>query len=539
MIKYLFKPDSLTLFLVLAIVLLLQISGTSLIFNRSSSSLVRYVDAKNVVSSPEQGYNTNKLSIATFSESFEIWYSLDGGESFQNGGSEIELNYLKNPELKNIETSFHQKPFYGSFPKCLSLVYKVKHKTENIISEENYLTVLKHKSDLPVVNLVTHQSNIDGYEKGIMVFGKEAEEDAGFYKNWWNRNANFQNRGVESERPVHMQYFVNGVLDWEQDLAMRISGNATRGFPQKSIRISANRMYGKDKIEYNFFGKEGLKKYTSLVIRNSGNDNTKTMFADLLMQKLVTSENILTQKGQPVEVFLNGNYWGIYNVRERIDVYLISKKEDVKIDEVTLLESNGELKEGLDSDRIAFEEFIEQLEKENLSGEEILQLADQTIDLLSFIDYIIYETYYGNGDWPNNNVQWYKAGNSKWKWILQDLDYGMAYSGKQNIEVNLFEKLKKSEGVISTIFNALLLSDQFKNMFYDRAAEILECDFSTDRVSGLFEETKSRYNSAIEFQIRRWRMIDSREDWEQNCRNNLDFLLNRSVIYNKQVEDLK
>ncbi|MBK9192244.1 MAG: CotH kinase family protein [Crocinitomicaceae bacterium] len=320
---------------------------------------------------------------------------------------------------------------------------------------------------------------------------------------------------------------------------MRISGNATRGFPQKSIRISANKMYGEEKINYNFFGEEGLKKYTSLVLRNSGNDNTKTMFADLLMQTLVTSENVLIQEGQPVEVFLNGNYWGIYNIRERIDIYFIAKKEDVGADEVTLLESNGELKEGLASDKTSFDNFINEISNGDKSGKEMYLLADNHIDLSSFMDYIIYETFYGNGDWPSNNVQWYKAGNSKWKWILQDLDYGMAYSGKQNVEVNLFDKLKKSKGVTSDIFNALFQSEKFRNRFIDRANEIVESDFSEERITAAFEEIKNKYDKSIEFQIRRWRMIDSKEIWEENCQTNVDFLLNRGEVYIKQVEDLK
>jgi hypothetical protein len=536
-IKQLFKPDSLTLFLVLAIALLFQIFGSSLVFYSANNSLVKYVEAADVISAPVQGFNDDLKTLSAYSSSYEIWYSADGGEHFQNGGSEIDLENLKNPDLKNIESSFHQKPAYGNFPTCFSIVYKVKHKSENITSENNYLTVLNQNSGLPVVNLITPQSNIDGFESGIMTFGEESTNDFGFYKNWWNRNANFQNRGIDSEKEVHFQYFESGKLLFEQDLGMRISGNATRGFPQKSIRLNAGQLYGNDKIEFKFF-KEGLKKYTSLVLRNSGNDNTKTMFADLLMQSLARSENLLTQKGKAVCVFLNGNYWGVYNLRERIDLYFIAKNEDVKEDEITLLEGNGSLKEGSEEEQLKFLNFLSEIQNDDLTSSEKYNLADNHLDLISLIDYIFYETFFANQDWPSNNCQYYKAGDKKWKWILQDLDCGLAYKGIQNTEANIFDKLKVSGGAVPDLFNSLIEIEKFKEEFIDRSKYLIQNDLTDERIKSLYAELKSNYQADMDFQIRRWRMIDSLAEWEKNCEDNLHFLLNRKAIYLTQLETL-
>ena len=112
---------------------------------------------------------------------------------------------------------------------------------------------------------------------------------------------------MSGQRKFIFQYFEKNKLAYKTTCRIKISGHASRSFPQKSLRLIANKS---EKIRHDFFGEAGFKKYKSIVFRNSGNDNRKTMFGDLLSQNLVRNCNVLCQRGRAVNVFLNGKYWG-------------------------------------------------------------------------------------------------------------------------------------------------------------------------------------------------------------------------------------
>jgi len=345
---------------------------------------------------------------------------------------------------------------------------------------------------------------------------------------------------MEWEKEAFFQYFKEGKLQIEQYCGLRISGNATRGFPQKSMQIVARKMYGDDHFDFSFFNNSGQKKYTSLVIRNSGNDNAKTLFADLLMHRLADESNVLTLKGSPTVVYINGNYWGIYNLRERVDQYFISKIEDVQETEVTILEGGeAELKDGNKSDKADFDRLISKLKNVKDVSRELYNEICQAIDENSFIDYIFFETFFGNNDWPHNNSMWYKAGEGKWKWILNDLDYGLAYLGEENVNTNLFDKLKNSNAVIGVFFTKLYTNAEFEKNFTSRCYDLVTFHLSDKNIQDCYRELKVIYQTEIKKHIGRWRMIKSVEEWENNCTENLNFLIQRKNIYLKQISELE
>ena len=502
--------------------------------------LQKYADVRTAVHIPTQGSLSADREIYVYNPSVELWYSLDGGDHYKQAEGNIIPAEFHNPDLKYIPSSYHWQLPVGDFPECHTIQVKIAQPERSIVSEPVTVSYLEEShADLPVICISAAQKDLVSEAKGLFVFGESSYEDEGFYKNWWNRSANFQKRGSAWEKEVTIQLFEKGIWQMEQRCGLKISGNATRGFPQKSMQLVARLNYGEDKFSFPMLGEDGLKKYTSLVLRNSGNDNSKTMFADLLMQRLASKTNVLTQTGRPAVVYINGNYWGIYNIQERIDPYMIAKKEDVKEEEVTILEGSGaELKDGEENIKAAFDELMNEVRNAPDGDKKTYKKVADQMDLNSFMDYIFFETYYANSDWPANNSMWYKAGDKKWKWILNDLDYGMAYLGEQQVQVNLFDKLKKSESVVSNLFNFLVTVTDFSDAFKKRAEELLENDLSETTITKEFEHTQNQYRSEIERHIRRWRMIDSLKAWEQNCEANLTFLKQRKEIYKSQLNAL-
>jgi hypothetical protein len=491
------------------------------------------------------GQNNDTL-LRVYHPSLSLYYSVDGGDHFlKDQDNQLQISEIRNTGLMYQSTSIRWRHPKGDFPSVKSVRIKLRDEVKMEESEEKVFTYFDQtKSDLPVVSINMSSEDVVGWENGIMVPGASAMNDAGFYKAWWYRSANFANRGNDWAKKVMIHYFDKGELKAEFPSQLRISGNATRYFPQKSMKFYPLDSLGrKQKLNFPFWGEARNKKSESFLLRNGGNDNSKTLFADLLMHRLAKNANLLVLEGFPVSVFINGNYWGIYNLRERLDAYFIAKREEKKENEVTILycEVYGHeslLKEGDLNQKLAFDSLMADLPKKGELDKEVYDRIKDQISIKSFIDYIIFETFYANGDWLHNNTTWYKAKNGQWKWILNDLDCGLAYHGENQVSLNMFKILTKSDAITARLFNALLTKKKFKKKFKNRVVEILATDLSEIKIKETFASLKKQYDADINLQINRWRSIDSVDEWEKNCANNLTFLLERRISYLKHVEEL-
>lgn len=480
----------------------------------------------------------NPKRITSFNPAHVIYYSLDGGESYQTNGNNLNFFDLENMDISKVPSSIRWQVPIGEITKSNSVLVFFVHPDKKVRSNIKYFSSISNDHEnLPILNLCVKENDLFGEFEGLLVQGASSWEQSEFQEPWWLRDANYTQKGMEWERHAYLQLFENGELILDQTCGLRVNGNATRGFPQKSLRLIAGPLYSDKKFRYELFGKPGIKKYESLVLRTSGNDNGKTMFADLLMQNLASECDLIILHGKPTVLYINGNYWGVYNLRERIDQYLIAKVEDVKPEQVTILENGtGELKDGLEEEQEIFLSFISKFESENTQP----SYADckDFIDMGSYMDYIFIETFYGNNDWPHNNSTCYKAGDKKWKWLLNDLDYSLAYPGENNLTLNMFERISTSNSVHVVIFNELIKDEKFKKKFIKRCTENLAVHLSEERIIAEYQKLKSEYDPEMSRQIRRWRNIESIEAWEANCEKNLNFLLKRGIIYKAHLENL-
>ncbi|HLR91666.1 MAG TPA: leucine-rich repeat domain-containing protein, partial [Atopostipes sp.] len=295
--------------------------------------------------SKESGfYNQGfELEIAENSEENTVYYTLDG--------SEPTLNSTVYEEPIQIE------------PNDDNTLTVVRAK---VLSENNTMSETVTKSyfvnsnfderfDLPVFSLVTDPDNLFDEEIGI----------------YTDKNA--ENRGSDWERPVHLDFFeTDGNLALEQELGIRIHGGLTRTYNQKSLRLYAKSEYDTNKyMTYDFFN--GLEKmndngsvneFKRLLLRNSGNDWNQTMFNDALMQSLIEPLGTVdTQAYRPAVVFFNGEYYGIHNIRERYDEYYIQSHYDINKEDLAILEKDGLLYRGGNSDTAHYQNMIKYIEE--------------------------------------------------------------------------------------------------------------------------------------------------------------------------------
>ena len=390
----------------------------------------------------------------------------------------------------------------------------------------------KKEGILPVMAITVDDQELFDPVTGILVQGIRPEKIK-LRDKWWDYPGNYQQRGSESEVPCYFEFFdAAGKLNFSAFAGFRIQGNATRAFPQKSIRLSAGKKYGNKSFEYPFFGND--VKHPSLVLRNGGNDWGRTFFSDALMQFLVSDLDLCTQKSQPVIAYLNGEYWGLYYLRERIDETYLAQKFKVPKKKILLVETD-ELKNGNEEEFGYFKDLLSKAEKADpASGFQMLELE---MDMDNFMHYLITEIYFANLDWPFNNTKLYKLPEKKWKWIVYDLDYGYGYTGMPGAaNTDLFAVLKKNRNMIGRIYNICMKNSAFRKQFAQRFKSVMKNQLNEKRQMIYIDKFASEIENEIPLQTLRWRKPASKNEWQQHVNVLRDFASARKQVIELQLK---
>jgi len=514
-------------------VLVLHLSGLVTLFAESPMSYKQSLDFEENVRVETDANGTQ--SVEVIHPNLSLMYSTNGGDECLNAGTILDLETVTNNNLIQQPYAWKSKAADWNLPahhsvSCFLINPKTKERSDMIQFERSSGFI----AQLPQLSIHLSQTDFNSESAGLYAMGCNSWSMEKFNEAWWYRKANFNQRGSEWEKQVHF-LFEDETITIRQKGGLKVSGNATRGFPQKSFKLYARKQYGSTEINGGILHQDF--DYQSLVLRTSGNDNTKTLFADLLMHQLA-EKRLLTQNGKAVHLFINGNYWGIYNIRERISIENLALRFDKKIDKITLLEDGAaELKDGDPEQKQKFDDLIAKVEEMDKVDAKLYTKIQDKIDIQSLCNYIFFETYFANNDWPNNNSICYKIKKEKWQWMMNDLDYSLAYPGADNVNKNMFDHLKNRQAKVAILFNKLLTNKEFKSTFKAICEKRMEDDLSDQRMQDCFDGLKNKLEQDIDFHIGRWRAFN-REEWEMNCQANLDFLLQRKAIYKQHLEAL-
>jgi hypothetical protein len=366
---------------------------------------------------------------------------------------------------------------------------------------------------LPVFSIATDPANLWSKEKGIYILGDNASS------NYPYKGANYwKDRSI----PVDIDYLESGQVVLKASAELKIFGGETRTLPQKSFALYAKKKYGSKTFEYPLFPEKRISEYKTFVLRNGGQDFAKTHMLDGLVSTLVRGTNIDYQDYRPVVVYLNGAYWGIYDLREKVDGdFLAANHSGVKKKDIDLLEANAIEKKGSNKDYIEFVDFIK---SHDLSNAENYQRVTDQIDMENFIDYIIAELYIGNTDWPSHNYRYWKAkGNfNKWRWIIYDSD--LSFGDYKENTVERFVNYKgKGDGslYISFIFRELMKNEQFRKEFKERTEFHLSHTFASDQVIITINKLKKQIEPEMPAHLEKW--DGTIADWNDNVNKLVEF----------------
>ena len=266
------------------------------------------------------------------------------------------------------------------------------------------------ETTLPIVSIATDSTYLYSSEEGIL--SNDSTDGMPNYSYDWRRPANFE-------------YFstTDGATVFNQSGELAVSGGVTRSMPQKSIKCYAKKRFGKKNFKGHFWrDKPEVVKVKSFTLRNGGNNCKAARINDAALQKFFGTklEEIDWQAYEPVIVYINGVYKGVYGFRERSNEDYVTSNYNVDEDDVEIATASNYLK-GTVKDTPHFNAFHALYNRADVTYEEL----SEVMNVESFMNAFIAECYSSNTDFPQNNVSIWKQTDteSQWHWILKDLDF--------------------------------------------------------------------------------------------------------------------
>lgn len=354
---------------------------------------------------------------------------------------------------------------------------------------------------------------------------------------------NYYNEGSAWERPGHIEFYEQGgALAFEGEIGMRIHGNTTVSRPRKALRIYSRNPAGPSTFSHQLFPEKSVSKFDTFLLRASGNDWGQLIFRDALVSDIASPTGLDRMSTRPAVVFIDGEYWGIHNVRDRIDEGYHFHHYGLGESEYTQLEiwsgatpSSAPIYDrGNPSMLSDFEDILARAAAGEFATDAGYAALDDRIDVGNFIDYQIHEIWCGNTDWPGNNARlWRKvvpdrtAGapprhDGRWRWILYDADFAFAlnfsYVPGWNASATAtaqYDGLAHATAVSGTFWSnneigtrllrKSLDNATFRQRFINRACDLLNTTLSATHSTGRLDAFQAIYAPGMTEHVARWR----------------------------------
>ncbi len=360
------------------------------------------------------------------------------------------------------------------------------------------------------------------------------DEDSGIF-------ANPQQRGRQWERVANLFYH-----DPQQGTAVtapagvRVHGARSRNYDKKSLRLYFRGEYGQPYLEYRVFPDSDKTRFKRLVLHDGGQDFPAVSYNGTLLRNELVG-NLVRQAGgyatysRPALIFINGQLWGIYNIRERIDDRYLA--EEFQIDDADLLSGFEYDLQASYGDSAHWDHLIDYVAANDLTEEEAYLYVQTQVNLDNFIDYALIQIITANADWPHNNqLKFRDRANGAWHWMFWDSDFAFGLMTDSYIEKNMFTHILDHEDELqqqsSLLLRKLLENPDFKKRFLNRLAGLLNTVFAADNVLPEIDRLAGAIEQDIPYEIRRW---PGSGDWDAGVDYMREFARRRPGIVRSQT----
>lgn len=368
------------------------------------------------------------------------------------------------------------------------------------IETQSYLFGLSHT--VRVVSVVSDPEGLFSDETGIMALGSNGNPEppytgANFWKEW--------------ERSGHVEIFeTDGNTLISQGCAVRLQGANSRARPQKALCLTARMTYDDDnRFRAELFSERNYTEYQSFILRAGGQDGVKTRIRDTVIDELAADAGVFYQESELCVVYLNGEYWGQYDMREKTNRFSIADFEGLEDpDGISIVRNHEQVIRGSDSTYRALMQYIGEHPE---ATDADISHVESVVDLDNYMGWISVMMYSGNQD---VGVRRYRVdnGDGLWRWVIFDMDWAFyndtdsvrrwldpAGAGAHNVADNrLFVYVMKNAAV----------QDRFLSMFGKLVTGPWAAEKMVDRIQTMYDalmpEMEAHFNRWTDIKLIEW-----------------------------------
>ncbi|MCI8418415.1 MAG: hypothetical protein HFI33_13145 [Lachnospiraceae bacterium] len=515
------------------------------------------------VFSRESGFYEDSLLLAMVGpENASLYYTLDGSTPNQSSLLYTEPILLSDPSTQENLYASREDFTVGTTPSYLPPLEPVdkavvvraiaidSQGNYSIPTTATYFLDFDHKDgyeNTAILSLTTDPALFFDDTLGIYVPGasyKEAlEQGIVTEQTDWitlREYTNYFQRGPETERKVHLEMFASdGQLTLSQDCGVRIHGNESRSFPQKSFTLFARSRYGDSTFPPVFFDSE--ISYSSLIL------NGAQKLSKVFIFSLVEDRQAIAQRYMPCQVFLNGEYWGMYYLMEKYSADMLKEAYHVDPERTLLIKNSQEVQDGEEKDFLRFETLLKNLETWDLSDPSAYQDIAEQLDIQNYIDWLCINIFIANTDtlplgrnvftWqslPGSSPSLY--GDGRWRWMLYDVDDSMGVRETRALEPAFFHNsIVDFCDTPPTCY--LLKNEDFRRQFTLTLLDMANETFEPERVSQLLDSLLVSWKPLSQAQEARWNQNEGELPMKEQAEIIRFFFRERQDVIRTQMAD--
>lgn len=399
----------------------------------------------------------------------------------------------------------------GSVPTASSPIYKDSIKIDtattiraycegdSISTFSNTVTgtfILAEPHTLPVMNITVKHSDLYDYNTGIYAEGPKASPQfphvgANYWQKWW-KNA-------------HVEFY-DGGEGFSEECEIGIFGGFSRALAKKSFKIRFKNANGPSHITYDLFDEGNPAKHKNFVLRSGSQDIKGVMVRDEFFTSLMKKESpeLLVQAYRPIVLYINGGYFGIYYIREKIDKHYGARHFNIPSDSVAV--STGS----------SGKEIMAFVTSHNLALKENYDYMKEHYNIVGIIDHKLGEMYASNTDIGNFKHVQSRDKNGTWKWhpVYYDIDNSWAINAGAAVYFSTAGNPKRV--LVNRVVSALLRNSEFRTLLLERLSYHMHNTFSPENTTAVFDNLINTIKPEMKRNCERWPSVLTYAKWEKN-----------------------
>jgi hypothetical protein len=305
------------------------------------------------------------------------------------------------------------------------------------------------------------------------------------------------------EIPAHITYFDADGSGFSLDAGLQLFGGVTRYIPKRSYVVKFKGKYGSSKLAYPMFENRAYSVFDSLILRSGSQDYNTTIIRDILaLDMMESSETVLVQAYESVVLYINGKYWGLYDIREQIDEDMVGGQLNIPRDDINIVRIDNSVTSGtLDK----YHQVLTMAKTLDFSIEANYRLMEAQLNIDSYIDYWLAEMMCANYDTLNTRYFWSPDyDNGRISLIFYDMDYAWYWTN-----LNFYNHMTNPEGmavrkVTTALGIAMMQSPIFHQRFLERLSDFLKTQWNEALVLKRLEAHLDTLLPEIERDWDRW-----------------------------------